>query len=419
MQYIWEELDISGKEAEKLARDIYLKIAQSGYNEGAQLPSIRDIAHQTDVTDYSARKVIFALAKLGLIEVRSRKGMYVAAGAKEKAIEMLRKYDEDFDLPHGGQQTTIAVAAAFSNTIDGPQIHHPQTVSGIYREAQALGFTVELINFNVDISNPDTIMKLVRTNGYGGIIWLYPEVTHWNSINTLRDSNIPVVLSSHWLFNTSLPCVQVNSYAGAVAVTEYLVNVENCDTVNWFSTELRSSWQLDDSDYAKVAASGSSQTLKLAMEIIGSDKCKLNIIGYDGCRVSNERTLKQLIDQSDCKNGIVIANTEQWSDFFKRNPESFEKIRNHSLVVASTINQFPRLEPIVENIGDIHINLVPFEDVGRALATKINDLLEGRFVDNTTLINPSFGTYSELLDTHRELCAARIGEKTDSLLLTV
>ncbi|MFI4911381.1 MAG: GntR family transcriptional regulator [Sedimentisphaeraceae bacterium JB056] len=418
MQFTFEELDISGKNADKFARGIFIEIANGNYSEGSQLPSVREMAKESSMTDYSARKVMMSLADAGLVEVKSRKGIYVAAGAKQKAVDILKRYNQSFSgIKDDSEQRTIAIAAAFKNTIDGPQIYHPQTISGIYREAQKFNFNVELINFNVNISEPAILLNVVRANGYDGVVWLYPDVSHWDSINSLRDSGIPVALSSHWLFNTSLPCVQISGYSSTLSIVKHLVEVEKCDVINWFSTEVYDKAKDYDNDYAKVSASGVYQTLKLVMNIVGEEKCKLNIIDYDGCRVSTERMLKNIIAEDNVKNGIVIANTEELSDFFKRHPESFDDIDRHCLLVGSTYNQFPRLEPIVERIGDIYISLLPFEDVGRALTTKINALLEGRFVDNTTLINPSFGLYSELLETSKEL-SHKVDAESD-LLLTV
>jgi DNA-binding transcriptional regulator YhcF (GntR family) len=418
MQLTFEEFSASGKNADKFARDIFIKIANGGYGENTQLPSVREMARQADMTDYAARKVIMSLTQAGLVEVKPRKGMYVAPGARNKAAEMLKKYSDTLsEIEPSQNNRTIAVAAAFKNTIDGPQIYHPQTISGIYREADKLGFDVELISFNADISDPEVILKITKANGYNGVIWLYPDVAHWESINALRDNNIPVALSSHWLFNTSLPCVQINGYASTLSIVKHLAEVEKCDVINWFSTEVYDKAKDYESDYAKVSASGGYQTLKLAMSMVEQPDCRLNIIEYDGCRVSTERILRDIIAEDDIRNGIVIANTEELSDFFKRHPESFDDIDRHCLIVASTYNQFPRLEPIIERIGDIYISLMPFEDVGRALTTKINAILEDRFVDTTTLINPCFGLYSELLETYNEL-NSRIKAKSD-LLLTV
>lgn len=408
-----EQLDIPGigkGQAARLARDIFLKIVKEQYKEGAQLPSVRDIARNSSVSDYSARKILLGLVNAGLVESKQGKGMFVASGAKDRAVKLLEGYDDEFieikEATNRSKSVTVAIAAAFKHTIDGPQLYHPQTISGIYKEANSLGFNVELISFDADISNPATVMKIVKDNGYNGVIWLYPEINHWNSLNMLVDNRIPLVLSSHWLFDTTLPCVQINEYSSTVAVLKHLAINESCDTIDWFSTEAyRRRDEYADNDYASVAASGGYRILNMAMGMVGDVNCKLNIIEYKGCSVTTERELKELVCDDKMKHGLVIANSPEFTDFFKRNPECFEKIQRHSLVVASTINQFPRLVAIERELGDINVCLVPFEDVGRALATKINGLLEGRFVENTTLINTTFDTYSNIIGRSSRNCA--------------
>ncbi len=401
MNFALDEIDVSGKEADRLARQIFVKIADGSYSEGRQLPSVRELAGKTSLTDYSARKVVSSLAKAGLVEVVSRKGMYVAAGAKKRAVGILKKYDYAFNsIGDEPKKTTIAIAAAFKKTIDGPQIYHPQTVSGIYSEAATLGFEVELINFNIDIADPQAIVQVVRGNNYSGVIWLYPEEKHWQSIDALVEKDIAVVVGSKMLFDTSLPCVQMNGYGSTLSLFKYLINVEKCDVINWFSTEIYDNAEkYKKGNYSDVAISEGYVLLNMAIEVAGFSRDKLNIIEYDGCRVSTERILKKLLDDKHQKNGIVLANTPEFRDFLKRYPENYDKAQNHCFVLGSTINQLCHLSAIAERLrGKLHVILVPFEDVGRALATKISGVLAGRFVENTTLVNTTFSTYSEILE---------------------
>ena len=400
MNFTLDEIDVSGKEADRLARQIFVKIADGTYSEGRQLPSVRELAGKTSLTDYSARKVVSSLAKAGLVETVSRKGIFVSDGAKKRAVNILEKYDNTFNgISNKQKKKTIAIAAAFKQTIDGTQICHPQTVSGIFSEAAALGFEVELINFNVDITDPNVMSHLVEANGYSGIIWLYPEVGHWDSINYLRENHTPIVISSHWLFDTPLPCVQVKEYNSTVSILRYLADVENCDVINWFSTEnFNGNDKNAPKDYAKVASSGGDKILKMAMAEIENRNCNLNIIEYNQCHITTERMLKDLVHATGVKNGIVIAASSEYTDFFKRYPDCYDNIKNHSLVVAATMNQFINIAHINDGIGKVNVCLVPFEDVGRALATKISGVLAGRFAENTTLVNTIFSTYSEILE---------------------
>jgi hypothetical protein len=119
--------------------------------------------------------------------------------------------------------------------------------------------------------------------------------------------------------------------------------------------------------------------------------------GFTFIRHSRENYAEKLMEASrllDDHTCLIVANTKEFQGYIKRNLDQAEVLlKGRKLVILTSQFEYHNLDELAGRI-DFFVQVYPYERIGRAVVHKLNNRLDAKFEDTTTLVNGVFEKFN-------------------------
>ncbi len=354
------------------------QIASKKILPGEKLPPIRELGKVFGVGNYSVRQAFSQLTEEGVLDTIHGLGTFVT----QKPLSI---------ASDAGTNKTRAFCIASAFCCKGLQVElsHPVTLSAMLEECKALGIKGRLLSPNINTLSSDEIIEEIKDRRYDGLIWLYPTSEHWPVIKALQKANNYVAVTSHSQYQVDLPAVQGNEVGAGQRIGQELAK-EGFNKIIILSYEEQSEENIRD------VRSGLHTGMKIgllnAFEEASVPSPKLVYIKYNyDDYIARLIEASSLLDERTC---LIIANKNEFRDYFKKDLERFiAMFKGHKLIISTSQSEYHSLDELAARM-DFSVLVYPYERIGRAVVHKLNNCLDGKFEDTTTLVNGVFEKFN-------------------------
>lgn len=348
---------------------------------GQKLPKASELAKDVGVGNHTLKDAMAILKEMGLVRTIPGKGTFVQACSPNKSAPQESKK----------KAKNIAVFTTFKQDNSSPKTSHPQTVDSILSSLWELGSRGYLVSPYVNLDNYDEVDAELKSGGFDGAIWLYPQDSHWQVIQKLRDDGVKIVAATHYGNNYDIPAVQGNEAASGAIVCDYMIEqgVEKI-FIFWDSTS-------SDLESQKAITTTGHIGFRIGFTIVLQTKGLADSVEIEDITFGDEsdmyKLLKQNIQNSSVKTGVMTAINELFYSHFVENPEDFQAIfANCCLVIGTSEIQNNVLEPL-RKVGEFKTLLSPLQSIGKSSVNKLMNILDGKYENNVTMVPDIFGDF--------------------------
>ncbi len=355
------------------------QIGNQKIRPGEKLPPIRELGKIFGVGNYSVRQAFAKLSKEGVINTVRGLGTFVSDPKNANSASDAQ----------ANKTRVFCIASAFNYEGQQVELRHPITLSSILDECKTVNAKGRLLSPNIDILSLDEIVEEFEDRSYDGIIWLYPTSEHWPVINALYKANKPIAVTCHSQYQVEVPAVQGNEVGAGQKVGQCLVK-EGFNKIVFVSYEEQSGGNIND--VRSELHIGMKIGLINAFEGVGKTAPEFVFI-----RHSHENYAEKLIEASkllDDRTCLIVANTKEFQGYIKKNLDQAEVLlKGRKLIVFTSQFEYHNLDELAGKI-DFSVQVYPYERIGRAVVHKLNNRLDGKFEDTTTLVNGVFEKFN-------------------------
>jgi GntR family transcriptional regulator len=380
---ILEDLEIKRDDSFSVSRQIadYFQenIRSNRLKPGQKLPKASELAKKVGVGNHTLNDAINILKTNGFIRTIPGKGTFVS-----ETVELTE------DSP-ALQTGNIAIISTFNKDSFGYQVSHPQTVDAIFASCWDLKLRAYVVSPHIDICDPRQLGAELKSGGFAGAIWLYPQQEAWPVIEQLRSDGINIVATTHYGNNYDIPAVQGNEAAAGAVVCDHMIE-EGVEKIFLF-------WggKSDADNAEKVITSTGHIGLKAGFSAVLHTKGLTEAVEIEDVVYSNvdhmHELLKKKIRNSPLKCGLIIPNNELFSSYFIENPDEFREIFADSCLVIGTSERQNNLLAPLEKVLPFKTLIAPFNAIGKSAVHKLTNIVEGKFENNVTMVPDIFGDF--------------------------
>jgi DNA-binding transcriptional regulator YhcF (GntR family) len=381
---ILEDLKIKRDESFSVSQQIvdYFQenIRSNRFKAGQKLPKASELARDAGVGNHTLKDAMSILKEMGLVRTIPGKGTFVVYSV------------DDADLSQGAVKArNVAVFSTFKQNCSAPKTSHPQTVDSILSALWEIGSRGYLVSPYVNLDNYDEVAGELKSGGFDGAIWLYPQDSHWQVIEKLREDGTNIVATTHYGNNYDIPAVQGNGAVSAAMICDYMVsNGVKKIFVFWNTIS-------PDFESNKAITTTGHIGFRIGFTIVLQTRGLVDSVEVKDVVFRDEADMykffKDNIQDSPVKTGVMAPINELFYSHFVNNPQDFQAVfANCRLVIGTSEVQNNLLEPL-SKIGEFKTLLSPLQSIGKSSVHKLMNILDGKFENNATMVPDIFGDF--------------------------
>ncbi len=347
---------------------------------GQKLPNASELARGAGVGNHTLKDAMAILKEMGLVRTIPGKGTFISP---HQAIATAKQPQAD--------TKNIAVFSTFKQDKSAIKTSHPQTVNSILSSLWEFGSRGYLVSPYINLEDYQAVADELKSGGFDGAIWLYPQDSHWQVIQRLFNDGLPIVTATHYGNNYEIPSVQGNGAVSAALICDYMIS-EGVRKIFVF-------WNTTSPDFASSKAITSTGHIgfRVGFTIVLQTKGLADKVNVEDVVFADEddmyRFFKANVQSSPVKTGVMAPINELFISHFVDNPDEFKDIfKNCSLVIGTSEVQNNLLEPLTK-IAHFKTLLSPLQSIGKSSVHKLMNILDGKFENNATMVPDIFGDF--------------------------
>lgn len=386
-----ESLKIDRKSHSSVSRQIELflkkKILNKELHPGDRLPTTVEIMKSAKVGANTVREAMARLVEAGLIECTPGRGTFI----KKIGADAVASIDRN-------SRTTlkkVCVVGAVSSSSEGSW-YRRLTVSGVMKQCNAFGTSIiSLTRKHTEVSSQELYEMVLETES-DGVIWLLPEPCHWDTVESLSNSNTPLVVVRNCHGNDGFASVEVDYGTVGFEAGRFLTE-SGCDGVLLF-TRIKADFASDISIRHGLWPSSISFGFQKAFRYFNSTGNEDAVIelSLGGHYCSAKDRFAEAIKNYGPQYGLFFIDPMYLAHYLVQvGDDAVASVKGRKIVMINNWDNYPIFAPYA-HVLDMYSFMDQPEEVGVLAVQKLSSLVDGHLANTVTSLQLSLEKYSPM-----------------------